>query len=158
MKKFSIKKRITFALIIFGVSIFTISAVVVFYYLENKWVNRSVQEITWLTVEQTHESTKIFEKDKVFAKMLGTRTRVKEFLNDRTEARRVELLGIFSDYIKEDSHILTIYLLDTYGTGLISTDSRLVGQNYNYRNYFKEAMQGRPKVDALMGVTTGTFG
>ncbi|HPS21203.1 MAG TPA: ATP-binding protein [Candidatus Paceibacterota bacterium] len=158
MKKFSVKKRITLALIIFGVSIFSVSAIVVFYYLENKWVDRSVQEITWLTVEQTHESTKIFEKDKIFAKMLGTRTRVKEFLNDRTEARRTELLGIFSDYVKEDSHILAIYLLDTDGTGLISTDSRLVGQNYSYRSYFKEAMEGRPKVDALMGVTTGTFG
>jgi PAS domain S-box-containing protein len=158
MKNFTLKKKITLATFFSGIGLALVLSVVIFWYLDTKLVNQKIDEISKLGVEQAHESTKILEADQLFAKMLGTRTRVKEFLLDRSEARRTELLGIFNDYIKEDSKYLAIYLLDTNGVGVLSTDERFVGQDYSFRDYFQRAKDGIPNVDVLMGKTSNQFG
>jgi C4-dicarboxylate-specific signal transduction histidine kinase len=90
--------------------------------------------------------------------MLGTRTRVLEYLLNKTEAKRTELLGIFSDYASDDKKYLSIYLLDKEGNTLIYTDPRLSGQNYSFRDYFKKGLKGEHFVDHFLGKTTNEFG
>lgn len=107
---------------------------------------------------QAQYNAEIIRKNQTFTKMLGTHILVKEFLLDRSEAKRKELLGIFSDYAKEDVKFLSIYLLDKNGVGLISTDERFVGQDYSFRNYFKRAILGESYIDVAVGKTSNKFG
>jgi C4-dicarboxylate-specific signal transduction histidine kinase len=126
--------------------------------LNNVLIEQKIKSIGQLNIEQTHESAQIFTNNELFVKMLGTRTRVLEYLLNKTEAKRTELLGIFSDYASDDKKYLSIYLLDKEGNTLISTDPRLSGQNYSFRDYFKKGLKGEHFVDHFLGKTTNEFG
>lgn len=48
-----------------------------------------------------------------------------------------------------------VYLMDREGLCLLATDPDIVGGNYSFREYFQEAIQGRPHIsDILVGVVT----
>ena len=53
---------------------------------------------------------------------------------------------------------LSIYVMDSQGEVLASLDKRFEGKNYGFRDYFKEAMQGKPYFDVAVGVTSGQLG
>ena len=154
----SLKRKIISTIIISGFFLCLITGLTVFFYLNKVLTNEKIQEINKLSVEQINQNNQIFKNYQVFAEMLGTRTRVKEYLQLRTEARRAELLGIFSDYAKEDKKYLSLYLLDKKGVALISTDPAFVGQDYSFRDYYKKSINGQPWMDLLLGKTSNQFG
>lgn len=51
-----------------------------------------------------------------------------------------------------------VYLLNTNGDTLVSTDERFLNQNYSFRSYFMEAMSGVPSFKANVGVTSNELG
>ena len=52
-----------------------------------------------------------------------------------------------------------VYLMDREGRCLAATDPTFIGQNYGLREYFRQAIQGRPYVSSiLVGETTGRPG
>ncbi|MEI7513194.1 MAG: cache domain-containing protein, partial [bacterium] len=156
--KFTLRKKIILSIVLSCLVFGVILGGATYYYLNNTFVAERTNTITQLGFEKVREIDQVLNNDQLFVKMLGTRTRVKEFLLDRTEARRVELLGIFSDYAKEDTKYLAIYLLDKNGNTLISTDKRFVGQNYSFRDYYKKAINKEPSVDVFIGKTSNQFG
>jgi len=153
-----LKRKIASSIIWVGLVTTLIMAGLVFWYFDKFLIDSKRDEIIWQTTNNAQQSSLVFKNNQMFVKMLATRTRTKEFMLDKTEFRREELLRIFSDYAKEDKKYLAIYLLDKDGTGLISTDERFVGQNYSFRNYFKEAVAGNPAVEAGVGKTSKQFG
>ena len=52
----------------------------------------------------------------------------------------------------------TIYVMGKNGITLFSTDQSFVGQDYSFRPYFTEALQGRDFVDVGLGITTNKLG
>jgi C4-dicarboxylate-specific signal transduction histidine kinase len=157
-KNINLKTKITLSIVLSFFILCILVVISVNFYLEKKLVDEKLTEINKLTIEQAHESIQIFKNNKIFAKMLGTRTRVKEYLLNKTEARRMELLGVFNEYAKEDTKYLSLYLLDKNGIALISTDPTFVGQDYSFRDYFKEGMKGNSYTDILLGKTSNQFG
>ncbi len=158
MAQLSLKKKIILSTSILGVIMISFFSLFIFFYLKDFMVRQKVSEINQLNIEQSHESEQIFAKHQLFSKMLGTRTRVREYLLERSEARRVELDNIFLEYTEQDSRYLAIYLLDEKGQGLISTDQRFVGQDYSFRDYFKQAIRGQAWTEILLGKTSQQFG
>lgn len=154
----SLRKKIIASISLSAVFLCVSVSAATYFYLIDNLVNTKLSEVDKLNIEQTHESIQIFKNKQTFAKMLGTRTRVKEYLLDQTKARATELLGIFSEYAKADNQYLSLYLLNEKGIALISTDPSFTGQDYSFRNYFKEGMAGRPAVDMLLGKTSNEFG
>lgn len=158
MKKFLLKKKIALLLtVISTVSLFVVGYVV-YLTVSGALVDNKKTEIVSNTVEQTHENILTFKNNQLFVYMLGTRTRVKEFLLDRSESRRVELSNIFLEYTNKDKKYLAIYLLDKNGIGLISTDPRFIGQDYSFRSYFKKAIKGESAMDVAIGKTSNQLG
>ncbi|MFA6354850.1 MAG: cache domain-containing protein [Candidatus Paceibacterota bacterium] len=157
-RKLKLKTKIIVSILISSLLLFILIVVTLNFYLAKNLTNQEIKNISKLNTEQVHESTQIFKNNQTFAKMLGTRTRVKEYLLTPTEARRVELLGIFNDYSKEDTKYLSLYLLDKNGIAIISTDPTFVGQDYSFRSYYKEGMKGQQSVDILLGKTSNQFG
>ncbi|MFA6322798.1 MAG: ATP-binding protein [Candidatus Buchananbacteria bacterium] len=158
INKFLLRQKVALLVISTGLLTSVVICGAVFWYLDRMLVENKKTEITQLTIEQSHESNLVFANHQLFAKMLGTRTRVKEFLLDQSETRKSELAGIFSEYVQGDKKYLAIYLLDQNGNCLISTDPRLAGQNFNSFAYFQTTIKGQPAIDALVGPITKQFG
>lgn len=158
MKKSSIKTKIITTIGIGGICLCLVVGFVTYFYLSNILISDKLSTINQLGVEQAHESAQIFKSNQIFTEMIATRTRVKEYLLDQSEARRAELDSIFSDYAKANRKYLTLYLLNKDGVALISTDRAFVGQDYSFREYYKNAVNGKPSVMVLKGVTSLQFG
>lgn len=47
-----------------------------------------------------------------------------------------------------------VFLMDGKGNCLLATEPKLVGNNYSFRDYFKQAIAGRSYLDILVGATT----
>ncbi|MFC1513118.1 ATP-binding protein [Thermodesulfobacteriota bacterium] len=66
------------------------------------------------------------------------------------------------DYFQKSLKVSVCYLMDHDGNTFASTNrnssTSFVGKNYQFRPYFKEAIQGRPFVYAALGVTSGQRG
>lgn len=157
-KLLKFKTKIIGAIVLTSFLLMISVVITVYFYLDHELINSKLAEIQKLNIEQVHESNQIFENEKIFAKMLATRTRTKEYLLEPTEAKRIELLGIFSDYAKEDEKYLSLYLLDKSGNAVMSTDPTFVGKDYSFRDYFKKGILGEPAVDILLGKTSNQFG
>ncbi len=158
MRKALLKQKIASLVIWTGLLSALLISGTVFLYLSRFFSSNQQEGIISETTGHAQQTALVFKNNQIFAKMLGTRTRVKEFMLDRSEARRVELLKIFADYVKEDKKYLAIFLMDKDGLTLISTDERFTGNNYGFRNYFKQALAGQPTVEAAMGKTSKEFG
>lgn len=158
MRKNLLKRKIASLVIWVGLSSALVLGGIAFWYLDDFLVSNRQEQIIRQTTDSAQQGSLVFKNSQLFVKMLATRTRIKEFMLERSEARRTELLKIFSIYANENKKYLAIYLLDENGMGLISTDERFVGQNYSFRNYFKEAMTGQPSVEAGVGKTSKEFG
>lgn len=157
-KKLSLKSKIIIAIILSALFLCFLVIVMLSTYLGKVLVENKLKEIEKLNIEQVQNNINIFKNDQTFTKMLGSRTRVKEYLLNPTEDRRVELLEIFSEYAKDDSKYLSLYLLDKNGRAIISTDPSFVGQDYSFRDYYKNGMLGISHTDLLLGKTSNQFG
>jgi len=158
VKKFLLKQKVAVLLITISIVSLCVTSVVVYFYVSKTLVDNKKNEIFTAAIEQSREGTLVFKNNKLVTHMLSTRTRVKEFLLDRTEARRSELLSIFSEYTNENKDYLAIYLLDKNGLALVSTDQRFVGQDYSFREYFKKAISDGSAVDVALGKTSNQLG
>lgn len=68
-------------------------------------------------------------------------------------------MGKFSTLVATHPEIELVMALDKTGKVLICTDPGVVGKSFNFRNYFKEAMQGRPfETSIIVGAVAGNAG
>lgn len=130
----------------------------VYFYTNRTIVDLKKQELLLIHNEKNHQVSQELDLSLTYASLIAIRTRVVEYLEDQTASRRDELVGIFDEYVKDNTDYLAVYLMDATGTVHISTDRTLVQKNYAFRNYFKQAITGRPYVDAVYGVTTKQMG
>jgi len=160
MKKFRITLRNKISIPAFLV-ITTVGFLVawgIFLYLGNILMENKLSELEKVSTQKAKEIGYIFDQNRLFIEMLGTRTRVREFLEEQSEERQIELQGIFDEYAKQHPNYLSIYLMDEGGNTLISTDRTFLGKNYEFRNYFLKAKEGEPFMEALLGKTSNQFG
>lgn len=157
--KISLRKKISIpAFIIISVVGFLVSWGI-YSYLGNLLVNNKIIEVQKVSSQKAKEIGYILEKNELFIEMLGTRTRVREFLEDQSEERRNELQGIFDEYAKTNKDYLSIYLMNADGETLVSTDRTFIGKNYAFRNYFQKTKETKaPFMEALLGKTSNQFG
>lgn len=60
--------------------------------------------------------------------------------------------------VRAENGLLAVYLLDLNGSTILSTDTRMNGQNYGFRKYFKDAVLIGSGFEVALGVSTGQFG
>jgi len=158
MPSMTLQRKFLFSLLIVGV-LSTFSIIFgQFYYLEDVLTKERVQEIEQLAKEQIRETASTFRYYTSFAKILSDYQEVETYLTDQTEENRRYVDSIFGKYADEDPEILSLYLLDVHGLTLVSTDRSFIGNNYSFRDYFKNSIKGRAYLDAVVGVTSDEFG
>ncbi len=158
MIKLSIKIKISLVILAVGLLLGLLINAFIYKYLMDTLTSHNVIDSEKISAEQVKEISAVFDKYQLFSKMLGTRTRVEEYLLDQSEERRSELLGIFKEYDEPEEDILSIYLMNREGLTLISTDPSFVNQNYAFRSYFQKAAEGEPFVEAVLGKTSHQLG
>jgi C4-dicarboxylate-specific signal transduction histidine kinase len=75
------------------------------------------------------------------------------------KAVKADLQDSLDNVFRSNSIYDAVYLIDTEGNCVASTDSAFVAKNYGFREYFRQAKQGKKYVSSiLMGKTTGRPG
>ncbi len=122
-------------------------------------LKKAAQEQNIVLVESVNN---VFLKDLLLSEstveFLSNDSRVSEFISNQTieSTNRVEDL-ILENVSNIPGHDFT-YILDTDGLTIFSTDSRLLYNNYSFREYFTNAIEGESGASVAVGVTTNEPG
>lgn len=156
--KHNIQNKILFWTIIIVTSIGAVVSILVYLRLENILMQSEKRLIHSTTNKKAREMQLILDNTSLFVKMLASRVRVADYLNNPSALLKNELVDLFDGYQRDNMNYLSIYLLDATGSAHISTDRSFVGNSYSFRPYFIEAMKGSAYMDAALGKTTNTIG
>src|SRR3989344_208076 len=158
IRNFSVRTKITILFVLSSVVLCILTAFVISFYVNFALVEGNINNINVIATEQVHHTAQVIKTNQLFGKMLVTNSLVRDFSIHPDEAKKKVLLDIFSEYTKENVKYLAIYLLDTHGIGLVSTDARFIGEDYSFRDYFKQALSGNAYIDVAIGSTSHQFG
>ncbi|MBI1904923.1 MAG: sensor histidine kinase [Rhodocyclales bacterium] len=88
----------------------------------------------------------------------GVDLRVEAVLDDPTDGTRVATANAYLEVIRQDPSVAAIYVMDTTGLTLASSNWRdttsFIGRNYAFRPYFQDSLEGRPGRFYGIGATT----
>lgn len=111
-----------------------------------------------LLSEQTHEVEIYLQTLEGVVARVATNPRVVDYLaNEDRKNQDQKLVDEFRTY-PLGSSVLNLYLLDTKGDAVLSLDTSLLGNNYSFRNYFKDSMASGSGVMWAMGAATNQPG
>jgi serine/threonine protein kinase/HAMP domain-containing protein len=93
------------------------------------------------------------------AAYLGTDPDFPGLLSHPSEAGKAAVQAKLDSLVKSIPDVYPIILLNAQGLALVSSDHGVTGRNFSFRDYFKEAMQGRTYVTGMViGSTAGAPG
>jgi len=111
-------------------------------------------------IELEKETVKVRVKNLFFTlRLLTSHLIARNMLGSHLDAAQKAEIRAYLDQIKAPvKELLTIYLLDSSGTCIVSTDRRFEGNNYGFRPYFKQALRTGKGMYVARGVTSGELG
>ena len=93
------------------------------------------------------------------ARTLGTDEAFVQFLAQPDAAGAETMRLKLERLVKSNPDIGLMMLMDTKGTAIVSSDPKVTGRNFAFREYFREAMQGHPHITGIVvGAATGAAG
>jgi serine/threonine protein kinase/HAMP domain-containing protein len=93
------------------------------------------------------------------ADFLGTDEDFVEFLVKPTPATTQDVLRKLNNLVKANPDIQFTMLMNTNGDAIVATDPNVMGKNFKFREYFKEAMEGRRHMTGvIVGAVAGAAG
>lgn len=156
-KKLSIKNKIVLSItgvvIIFG----TIAAVATFLISKENSIAIKQDDIKLQTIEQSHETGQIFLNASQLIEAGAKEPTLIDHLGMDMSTKDMSILEMLNHY-NIGKIFDPIYVLNSEGVAVVSTDPALLGHSYNFREYFKRASKGDPYIEAAVGVTTGRSG
>ncbi|WP_157833134.1 sensor histidine kinase [Oceanospirillum maris] len=94
--------------------------------------------------------------------MLSKDDQVLSFLFNSEFRAEGQALNSHLETLSEGTDALNIYLMNLAGTTIATSnwndETSYLGQNYHYRPYFQDALQGKPSIFFAIGATTGISG
>lgn len=153
----SLRQKTIFAVILIIGFFGSLSVGAVFFYAKNSLTEKKKEELKSLISAQSLGVSQIFKNSADLAGTIAKQDFVMEYLRGEREAQKEEILNLLDQY-NINGKYSAIYLLDQSGNALVSTDPSFVGENYSFREYFKESIKGIPAVDYAVGVTSLTSG
>ncbi|KQV87769.1 hypothetical protein ASD15_27300 [Massilia sp. Root351] len=93
------------------------------------------------------------------ASYLATDAAFIDYLRAPSAAKREVVSAKLANLIKTNPDAHLIFLMDKEGTALVSSEPGVAGVNFKFREYFQEAMKGRPfMTGVIIGATAGKPG
>ncbi len=82
-----------------------------------------------------------------------------DYLRAPTEEKKEAVSGKLANLIKTNPDVHLMFLMDSEGTALVSSEPGVAGVNFKFREYFQEASKGRPfMTGVIIGSTAGKAG
>lgn len=96
---------------------------------------------------------------RMFASYLASDVRFSQYLQAPSRLTGEVLQSRLTQLIEQNPDLNLAFLLDREGTALLSNDPDLIARNFNFREYFKEAIAGTPYTSGvIVGSTVGGQG
>lgn len=93
------------------------------------------------------------------ARSLGTDRGFAALLLQPDDAGKAANAARLMRVVQANPDVQLIMLMDATGTAIVSSDPQVMGRNFAFRNYFREAMQGHPFMTGLVvGSVAGASG
>lgn len=137
--------------------------VITAYYNLNGSVE-SVSRSELRNLEQLAQSTagrisQLLGDSRNLANYLGNDDDFLAFLKKPTEQGKAEIKSKLDGLIKANPDVQLVMVMDTSGTAVVSSDPQVMGRNFKFREYFKEAMAGRNfTTGIIVGAVAGQAG
>lgn len=134
-----------------------------YYISENKSAYTEVKQLgEW----HAHQVASLFQNsissNAKAVESLVSYPEIKNLLSGRRSAEKLAAVNNVLDSFKTSFAAQECYLIDLEGTTIASTNRNapdsFVGQNYAFRPYFKQAINGTPSLYLAMGATSGKRG
>jgi PAS domain S-box-containing protein len=134
-----------------------------FYYLslrESAFKQSEAQGAVEAEAMTTRMSSLLAEHQRAARALAGLREVRDSLVDGRPQARVVA--NTVLEHFQQALEVSACYVMDRDGETIAASNSRtsksFVGQNYGFRPYFREAVQGRPAIFMGVGVTSGVRG
>lgn len=149
--------------IILGTSILVSLFGIITLFLVTSLVRNSLSDskretITSALLEQVQETSHLLDTASISAKLLSESGEVITYMDHRSpiiqDKKILDLLNSFGI----GRGLSAVYLLDSKGLCIVSTDSTFLNNNYSFRSYFKNSISGRQYEEMAIGVTSKKAG
>jgi C4-dicarboxylate-specific signal transduction histidine kinase len=123
-----------------------------------------VESVELRNLERIAESTagriaQLLGDSRNLADFLGTDEDFVSFMERPTPTGTQDVLRKLNSLVKANPDIQFTMLMDTSGTAIVATDPNVMGKNFKFREYFKEAMEGRRHMTGvIVGAVAGAAG
>lgn len=153
------QSKITLTLLILILIFGTCASIISFYLTKSEFTKQVASEINSNTIALSHEVYQIFRQSQDISKSLSKNSQLQNFLlKSKQSAAELSSVNQELENFNLGQMYASIYVLDPDGNAIVSTDARLTGSNYGFRDYFKESIKGREFVSVAVGITTGELG
>jgi len=156
--KFNFKQKILFTTIVTILIFGLVATIGVFSYSKNFIFNLEKDNLNNFARQNSNLVRQIFLDIEEVSNTISRQEIILSYLqSEDLTLQDSKILSLLQTYKINDFYDV-IYLMNTDGLTLVSTDESFVNQNYGFRNYFKEALAGRQNLDTSLGVTSQKLG
>lgn len=156
--RLSFKQKILLSVVLTILIFGLVATIGVFFYSKNFIFDLEKNNLENFSRQNSNLIKQIFlDVEDVSTTISRQKTIIDYFQNSDPALQDSEVLSLLETYKINDFYDV-IYLIDTDGLTLVSTDESFVNKNYGFRHYFKEALAGRQNMDTSLGVTSKKLG
>lgn len=118
-----------------------------------------IRNLEQLAQSSAGRVSQLINDSRNLANYLGTDPEFVSFLQQPTDAAKASIQAKIHNLVKSNPDVYPLFLMNPEGTAVASSDDGVMGKNFKFREYFKEAMQGRPHMTGMVvGSTAGAPG
>lgn len=151
----SIKNKILISVLLIILLFGLLAVFMVFNYSKNILIKKEEAYLSKTSYRFSQEIDQIFNDNLSIAKIIASQ----DYIINFTERNVVD--NNIKDYLNSfnvENNFSAIYLMNKDGLTLASTYESFLGNNYGFRDYFQNAINGNSYVDVAVGLTSNELG
>lgn len=157
MLKLSLKNKLILSIILTIVFFGGLADFIVFVKSKNTILEVAEKKLEIIDSEKVDGLSDILRQGRDLANILSNRGEIIKYLSNSPELQDEKILDFLNGY-NVGGVYSAIYVMASDGTAMVSTDPTFTGNNYGFRDYFKEAINGKEFMDIAIGVTSKKMG
>ena len=156
--KKSLQRRITLYLVSIIIFFGLLATIATYNLTKNTILNQAKVNLSSDVHSQSREGYQLLSQSRDLAHIISSQPRIINYYDESYKGQVLLPDATYLESYNVGNEFSSIFLLDSKGITLFATDSRFVGQNYSYRDYFKAGMDNKSYVAVAVGTTTNELG
>lgn len=156
MKFISIRSKVLITVFVTTLIWGVISTYIVYQRTSTVLIEHTTESLINTTSLQEEKLSQLISANFQLAETIAQNKTIRQYLEVQNENTAI-LNELLENYNIADNYS-AIYVLDTEGKTLLSTDPNFIDKNYSFRDYFTAAIEGNNYLDVSIGVTSNELG